>query len=220
VLAEFLRRYPKVEIDLSLTDRFVNLVEEGVDVAVRIGPLGDSSLIAGRVGSFRRIVCGAPTYLKKFGEPKDPADLADHNCLIFTRLFDAHDWHFSRDGREFPVRVSGALRADNLDVVLRAALDGAGLALLNSWQVREHVAAGRLRVLLQDYELPEVPIHIVYPHARLLSAKVRAFIDFLAAHWGKEDFASLGPQTGRKQRPPLSPRPRGSPNGRKAAEAD
>jgi DNA-binding transcriptional LysR family regulator len=199
VLADFMRQYPQVDIDLSLTDRFVSLVEEGFDVALRIGPLGDSTLIARRLGSFRRVVCGAPAYLAKLGEPKEPADLARYKCLIFTRLFDAYDWHFAKDGREIPVRVSGSLRTDSMDVVLQAALDGAGLCLANSWQLREHVAAGRLKVLLRDYELPEVPINIVYPHARLLSAKVRAFIEFMVERCAKEDFASLAPPPARRR---------------------
>lgn len=199
VLADFMRQYPQVDIDLSLTDRFVNLVEEGIDVAVRIGARGDSSLIARRLGSFRRVVCGAPAYLADLGEPREPADLARYKCLIFTRLFDAYEWHFAKGGRELPVRVSASLRADSLDVIMQAALDGAGLCLANSWQIREHVAAGRLKVLLRDYELPEVPIHIVYPHARLLSAKARAFIEFVVERCAKEDFASLVPPPPRRR---------------------
>ena len=194
LLPEFLRRFSKVSVELSLLDRYVNLVEEAIDVAIRIGMLTDSSLVARRLGAFRRVVCAAPDYLHRLGEPRSPSDLSDHDCILFTALVDATHWHFlGPDGRETNVRVGGRLAANNADAALHAALGGAGLVLAPSWQVRDHVRAGRLKVVLRAYEPPEIPIHILYPQARLLSAKVRAFIDFLTEAWRAEDFARLDP---------------------------
>ena len=194
LLAEFLRHFPKTSVELSLLDRYVNLVEEVVDVALRIGALTDSSLVARRLGAFRRVVCAAPDYLHRRGEPRSPSDLSGHDCILFTALVDATNWHFAGpDGREVIVRVGGRLTANNADAALHAALGGAGLVLAPSWQVRDHVRAGRLKAILRAYELPEIPIHVLYPQARLLSAKVRAFVDFLTEAWRAEDFARLDP---------------------------
>jgi DNA-binding transcriptional LysR family regulator len=190
-LPGFLARYPQVTIELTTIDRFVNLVEEGIDVAVRIGALSDSSLVARRLGAFRRCVCASPRYLSARGMPREPADLAGHDCLAFSMLIDADRWRFGVDGREVAVPVAGRLRSNNQDALIDAALAGAGIVLAPSWLVRRHVAAGRLRVVLEAFEPPPTPIHAVYPHARLLSAKVRAFVDYLVASWSEEDFAGL-----------------------------
>jgi DNA-binding transcriptional LysR family regulator len=198
VLSGFLDRYPRVSIELPLTDRFVNLVEEGIDVAVRVGGLADSSLVARRIGAFRRVVCAAPRYLKRHGVPREPADMARHNCLIFSMLAEADRWRFSSDGRDVTIPVTGRLRSNNQEVLLRAALDSAGIMLAPSWLVRDQVAKGRLRVVLQEFEPEPTPIHILYPHARLLSAKVRALIDYLAAQWGEEDFGFSRSRTKRR----------------------
>jgi DNA-binding transcriptional LysR family regulator len=187
-LPDFLERYPRVAVELTLTDRFVNLVEEGVDVAVRVGGLADSSLVARRIGGFRRVVCAAPAYLKRRGVPKEPADMTGHDCLIYSMLAEVDRWRFIIEEREVAIPVTGRLRSNNQDVLLRAALDSAGIMLAPSWLVRDHVASGRLRLVLEDFEPESTPIHILYPHARLLSAKVRALIDYLAARWREEDF--------------------------------
>lgn len=196
VLSGFLDRYPRVSLELPLTDRFVNLVEEGIDVAVRVGGLADSSLVARRIGVFRRVVCAAPRYLKQHGVPREPADVARHDCLIFSMLAEADRWRFSSAGRDLGIPVTGRLRSNNQEVLLRAALDSAGIMLAPSWLVRDQVAKGRLRVVLQEFEPEPTPIHILYPHARLLSAKVRALIDYLAGQWREEDFgfARAGPK--------------------------
>jgi DNA-binding transcriptional LysR family regulator len=126
--------------------------------------------------------------VKRHGVPREPADVARHNCLIFSMLAEADRWRFSNGGREVAVPVTGRLRSNNQEVLVRAALDSAGIMLAPSWLVRDHVAKGRLRVVLQEFEPEPTPIHILYPHARLLSAKVRALIDYLAAQWREEDF--------------------------------
>lgn len=191
IIAGFLVRHPKVTIDLSLADRFVNVVEEGIDVALRVGTLADSSLIARRLGTFRRVVVASPAYLKSRAAPRRPADIAGHDCLSFSMLIDPVRWHFMADGKEVVVPIAPRLRSDNQLVLRQAAIDGAGLLLASSWFVREPVAAGRLQVVLDEFETPVVPIHAVYPHARLLSAKVRTFVEYLAAAWAGEDFAAV-----------------------------
>lgn len=191
IIAGFLARHPRVAIDLSLADRFVNVVEEGIDVAVRVGTLADSSLIARRLGTFRRVVVASPAYLKSHAAPRRPTDIAGHDCLSFSMLIDPVRWHFVADGKEIAVPIAPRLRSDNQLALRQAAIDGAGLLLASSWFVREAVAAGRLQVVLDAFETPVVPIHVVYPHARLLSAKVRAFVDYLAAAWAGEDFAAV-----------------------------
>jgi len=149
-------------------------------------------MVARRLGMFRRVVCAAPSYLEQHGIPKHPNDLTNHECLIFTMLTDPVDWTFrAADGRDMTVRVKGCVRSDNADVVLEAAMAGGGLVLAPTWQVRPHVAAGRLVPVLRGFEQSSAPIHAVYPHARLLSAKVRSFVDFLLETWRNEDFATL-----------------------------
>lgn len=189
VLGEFLAAHPRVTLDVAFDDRFVDLVADNVDIGVRVGVLRDSSLIARKLGAFRRVVCAAPAYLARAGAPASPADLARHDCLITTQLRDPDDWPFTIDGRDTRVRVKGCLRASTNEAVLQAAIAGVGLALLPSWHIRGAVAAGRLVALLRRHETPPVPIHAVYPAQRIQSAKTRALVDFLATRWQAEDFA-------------------------------
>lgn len=192
LLVPFIARHPRVRVEISLADRYSDLIAEHIDVAIRIGRLEDSSMVARRLGTFRRVVCAAPAYLQREGVPNHPSDLTRHDCLIFTMLLDPVDWTFhDGNGREITVRVKGCIRSDNADVVLEAALAGGGLVLAPAWQVRPHVAAGRLVPVLREFEQPPAPIHALYPHARLLSAKVRSFVDFLVENWRDEDFGAL-----------------------------
>lgn len=192
MLVPFIARHPRVRIEISLSDRYSDLVAEHIDVAIRIGQLEDSSMVARRLGTFRRVVCAAPSYLERHGVPQHPADLAHHDCHIFTMLTDPVDWKFqAAGGREITVRVKGCIRADNADVVLESALAGGGLVLAPTWQVRPHVAAGLLVPVLRRFEQPPAPIHALYPHARLLPAKVRSFVDFLIETWRDEDFGAV-----------------------------
>jgi len=206
LLPDFLARFPRVAVDLTLVDRFVNLLEEGFDVAIRIGALADSRLVARRLGDFRRVVCASPAYLRAHGAPREPKDLAQHACLTFSMLADADAWRFSVGGREVAVPISGPLRSNNQRALIDAAMAGVGLFLAPSWLVREPVAAGRLAIVLAGFEPAPTPIQAVYPHARLLSAKVRAFVDYLAVRWENEDFG------GGITRPPAR---RGSRSGRR-----
>ena len=185
-IADFSREYPDVTLDIHLDDRFVNLVEEGVDVAVRIGVLTDSSLVARKLGVTRAVVCASPAYLAEHGEPEEPQDLAAHDCLIYSYLSNANVWRFAtRDGKELPVAVSGPLRINNGIVLAEAALAGRGVLVTPSFYVAPMLRDGRLKRVLADYRLPELGIYAVYPQKDHVPPKVRAFIDYLAARFGR-----------------------------------
>lgn len=188
LIPKFAERYPKVQLALSLSDRAVNVIEEGFDLAIRIGALKDSSLAARRLAPNRRVVCASPEYLRKHGTPRSPEDLMHHNCLTTT---DFHmNWEY-RDpsGRRGVVRVGGRYACDNWEVLREWALAGLGVALKSTWDVRRHLEDGSLVALLPGYDFAtEVSIYAVYPHRRYLPAKTRAFIDFLADSFGPEPY--------------------------------
>jgi DNA-binding transcriptional LysR family regulator len=184
VITEFLERYPDVRIEMTLNDRVVDLVEEGFDLAIRIGRLADSSLVARKIAPSRRVICGAPAYLDRRGVPAHPRDLAQHECLVYT--YQAQPEWTLRDGAaEVKVAVTGRLRANNGDVLRTAALAGAGLALLPTFIVGDDLRAGTLRAVLGDYECKETAVFAVYPPSRHPSPKVRAFVDFLLSRCGE-----------------------------------
>jgi DNA-binding transcriptional LysR family regulator len=175
----FLDRYPHVTVEMSLDDRFVDLIEEGFDLAVRITRLADSSLIARRIASARRIICASPDYLAEHGVPRTPADLVQHNCLIYSYSPRGDRWRFSGPDGEYTVRVSGNFWANNGDALRTAALAGLGVLPSPSFIVGEDLRAGRLKAVLGDFRTPDLPIHAVYPHQRHMTAKLRVFIDYM-----------------------------------------
>lgn len=176
VVSAFAARYPGIEVELLLLDRVVDLVEEGIDAAVRIGHLPESTLVALRLGQTRRVVCAAPAYLKRAGTPSVPQELAQHRCVLFTGLSATSEWSFA--GKP-PRRVAifPFLRTNQIDVGLDACRSGYGCAQFLSYQVKDLIAAGKLVRVLADFEPPPVPINLVYPHTRHLSPNVRAFVD-------------------------------------------
>ncbi|CCD92666.1 putative transcriptional regulator, LysR family [Bradyrhizobium sp. ORS 375] len=176
VMAAYLSRYAEVAAELRLEDRQINLVEDGVDCAVRIGHLDDSSLVARQVGSMRRIVVGAPAYFKIHGEPRAPEALAKHETIQFGP---AGEWRFVKDGKELRIAVSPRLVTNNADAAIQYAEAGGGVTRVMAYQAADGLRGGRLKRVLMKYEPPPVPIHIVFPSSRLLSAKVRAFIDLV-----------------------------------------
>jgi DNA-binding transcriptional LysR family regulator len=178
VMSAYLKRYPDVAGELRLEDRTVSLVEDGVDLAVRIGDLADSTLVARRVGSMRRIVVASPAYLKARGEPKTPAALASHDTIRFGGASVA-DWHFLDGGKTVRIGNTPRLTTNNFDAALQYAEQGGGLTRVLAYQAAASLKAGKTRVVLEKFELAPLPIHIVYPTSRLLSAKVRAFIDLV-----------------------------------------
>jgi DNA-binding transcriptional LysR family regulator len=179
LMCAYLSRYPAVIGELTLADRMVNLIDDGVDVAVRIGALDDASYVARLVGATRRVVVASPAYLARRKRPRTPAGLAGHALIQFTALTPTPEWKFVRGGDEIRVGLTPTYVTNSADAAIGHAVLGGGLTMVLSYQVREAVQSGQLKILLSEFERPPLPIHIVYPTARLLSAKVRAFIDLL-----------------------------------------
>jgi DNA-binding transcriptional LysR family regulator len=186
----FMQRYPLLRVDLQLNDRFIDLVEEGIDVAFRIGELKESGLIARRIGTTFRVTAGAPAYFKLHGEPSTPEDLGAHNCILYTGLATANAWPYSRGGRDRSVRVSGNFQSNSAEAVRAATLLGIGIALSPIWLFGDDIRAKRLKVVLTDYQPKPLPIHAVSPANRRYSAKVNAFVDFFRAEFDLDPFVS------------------------------
>ncbi|MEE8394088.1 MAG: LysR family transcriptional regulator, partial [Rhodospirillales bacterium] len=176
-LAGFMSRHPELKVDLVLNDRVVDLIEEGFDVAVRIVRLSDSSLIARRLASYRRVVCASPEYWESHGRPAHPRQLKDHNCLNYTYLLTQGGWRFSGPNGPMTVAVSGSFQTNNGDALRVAALNGIGVCMLPTFIAGEDLSAGRLEAALEDFEEEDLSIYAVFPHARQLPAKVRTFVD-------------------------------------------
>jgi DNA-binding transcriptional LysR family regulator len=179
VMSTYLKRYPEVFGELRLSDRMINLVEDGVDLAVRIGHLADSSLVARHVGEMRRIVVASSGYLKRHGEPRTPRAIASHQTIQFGATAGLPDWHFVENGREIRVACTPRLTTNSADAAIQYAEQGGGLTRVLAYQAADAIRSGRLRIVLQKFEQPPLPIHVVYPTSRLLSAKVRTFIDLV-----------------------------------------
>lgn len=187
VLADFLAAYPAVHAELMLFDRIVDLLDEGIDAAIRIGHLRDSSLVALPLGATRRIVCASPDYLQRAGTPQRPADLAHHRCLRFLGVTPGAEWEFANPvaaggsiGKTTRVPIKAVLATNQIDIARDACAKGLGCGAFLDYQVREMLAAGTLRRILTDFEPAPIPVHIVYPHSRLLSSRVRSFVDWAA----------------------------------------
>jgi DNA-binding transcriptional LysR family regulator len=188
-LATFLTRYPDVELDLVMNDRFVDLVDEGFDAAVRIGSMDDSSLVARKLAPIRRAVCASPAYLKARGVPDTPDDLKAHECLSNSNISITHEWRFTaRDGKPWPVEVRGRLSANNGDALRMAGLSGMGLINLPTFIIGDDLRAGTLVRVLDDFIPQDMTLNAVYPHARHLSPKVRAFVDFLSERFRPQPY--------------------------------
>lgn len=183
-LAEFGRRHPRVHFDLNLNDRRINLVEEGIDLAVRIGRLADSTLIARRLFDVRMIVCGSPEYFEKHRKPQTPEDLQDHNCLVYGNLPEPGKW-VCKDpqGNTIKVDVNVTMTATSGDFLAQAAAQGQGIVLQPTFITGESVRNGEMLPILTEYEWPTSPAYAVYPPTRHLSYRVRELIDFLVEHF-------------------------------------
>ena len=192
LLLDFMRKHPEISIDLSFDDRYVNLVEQGVDVAIRMGRLADSSLGARYLGHNPWVLVASPAYLKQHAAPKTPADVAGHPCLIYSSVQGDERWRFGgavergKDGRELAVPVRGPLRTNNLSVVLEATLDNMGLAILPWYVAFDAVREGKLTPLLTEFALPEQEIHAVFPSPKLVPSKVSSFIGVLQQQFTPE----------------------------------
>ena len=188
-LPDFLARYPEVAVDLAMNDRFVDLIDEGFDVAVRIGAMEDSSLIARKVAPIRRVVCASAAYFNSRGLPLSPDDLKGHECLLNSNIASSQEWRFTAlDGKSWPVEVKGRLSANNGDALRAAALKGLGIVNLPTFIVGGDLQAGALVTALDKFITQDMALSAVYPHSRHLSPKVRAFVDFLADRFGPRPY--------------------------------
>lgn len=188
VLADFLTRHPGLTSDLLLLDRVVNLVEEGVDVAIRIARLRDSSLVAFPVGHVRRVVCASEQYLRSCGTPAVPDDVRRHRCVRHTVLTPRNEWHFRVGQRDVSVPITPVLSSNEIESVLCACLSGLGLGMFLSYMVAPDVKAGRLGYVLEGFETEPIPVQVVYSSSKLISNNVRAFVDECASKLAKVSF--------------------------------
>ncbi len=177
IVTEYLRRYPETDVECRFLDRVVNMMDEGVDAAIRIGMLPDSSYQAVKVGQVRQIVCASPGYLKERGIPKTPEDLSQHDIIVAQPVTQSLDWKFERDGKPMVCRVRPRMSTTSNDAALRAALDGFGLTRLISYMAAPHLASGQLKTVLTQFESPPMPVNVVHHEGRQSTGKVRAFLD-------------------------------------------
>ncbi|MGE3918718.1 MAG: LysR family transcriptional regulator [Hyphomicrobiaceae bacterium] len=178
-LASFLARYPEVAIDLAMSDGFVDLVEQGIDLAIRVGEITDQSLVARKVGMVRRLTVASPAYQKARGTPRTPGDLIGHDCIVYTRLATGDCWHFESKSGPLAVTVSGRYRVDNSEAVREGVLAGLGIAVIPAFAFSDEVERGAVKVLLKAYEPKLLPLNAVYASRRYVPLRVRAMIDFL-----------------------------------------
>lgn len=183
-IPEYLTQYPDVQLSLSLSDRFIDVVSEGFDLVIRIAELEDSTLIARKIAPCKRVLCASPDYLNKNGIPNVPQDLALHHCLVYTNNKQPGTWTLHSEQGSESVKVGGPLLADNGDILKSAAVAGLGIAILPTFIVGPDLRAGRLQIVLPDYCLPEISIYAVFPSRRYVSAKVRTFVEYLSAYFG------------------------------------
>ena len=186
LVSAFVNQYPHVEVQLDLTDRPIDLVESGVDLAVRFGTLPDKRLNARRIMPNRRLLCASPRYLERHGMPADLADLATHRCIIHRQNDDAYGvWRLMHHGRSEVVKVQGMLSSNDGDIVLNWALDGHGILLRSEWDLAKYLESGRLRVVLPEFVQPSADLFVYYTGKRNQTVRARAFIDFLIGHFQK-----------------------------------
>jgi DNA-binding transcriptional LysR family regulator len=179
LVLKFQRQYPELSVELTLNDRFIDIVEEGVDVAIRIGRLGESNVVARKIGATRRVTIATPDYLTQHGRPRHPEDLTHHNCLLYSYLSTGNEWMFQGPEGEIRVRVSGNFKSNNGHALREALLAGRGIAVSPDWLAHDGLRDGTTEAILTEFAPTPMDINAVFPSNRMLSAKVRAFVDFL-----------------------------------------
>lgn len=202
LLPAFLARYPKVRISLDLSDLMKDLVSSGYDLAIRIGNLEDSNLVARKIATNRRVLCASPDYLVRHGTPRTPGDLARHECLVLVGSQGRQDvWRMNdRNGREIALRVGGRFECNFGEALRDAALGGLGIALHSTWHVCEDLRSGRLRQVLPAYRIAESGIHAVMPQRQLVPLRVRAFVDFLCEQFADPPWEHASTRTRTRKR--------------------
>ena len=186
IVPAFLKEHPGVSVVLEYADRYVDLVAEGFDVAIRLGALEDSQLIVKKIAEHQRLICASPDYLETRGVPRTPADLANHSCLRFSRLARHPEWRFKKENRITSVQVSGPLTADDAQTLVTAAVKGTGIVMCSDWLTSQERADARLQVVLQDWTVVgEGAVYVVRPPGRFTPSKTRAFVEWISAQLSK-----------------------------------
>ena len=186
LIPRFLQRYPKLQIDLVMDDKNVDLVAAGVDVAIRAGDMPNSTLIARKLAPLRQVLCASPSYIERYGMPVTPSELCNHNCILFSYSGDANEWALNKDGQSDVVMVSGSYRVNNSEAILEALLDGIGIGRLPTFVAGPDLKAGNLVRVLDSYHLPNHTFYAVFPERQYMPAKVRALLDFAVEYFGGE----------------------------------
>lgn len=179
LVSEFLKRYPRISVNLVLVDRVVDMLEEGIDLAVRIAPASDSSLVVKPVGRLRQVVCASPELIDRFGRPQHPEALGQLPCVVFTGISNANLWSFRDKGKRTTVKIHGQLTANQAKAAVDACAAGLGFGMFLSYQVMSRIERGELIVVLENFELEPVPVNLVFHHTRLMAKRVRLLIDYL-----------------------------------------
>jgi len=179
IAVEFMNAYPEIALRLVLTDRIVDTVEENIDISIRIGNLADSNLIATKVGSVRFVLCASPVYLAEHGHPREPAELATHDCISVDSLAPQRSWKFVKDGREMVAPIRSRLTVSDSEAAIEAAIAGAGITRVMSYKMEAARRAGQLVVMLEEYEQEPWPVHIVYAERKPVPLKLRAFLNWM-----------------------------------------
>ncbi|MDB5842617.1 MAG: Transcriptional regulator, LysR family [Herminiimonas sp.] len=193
IVSNFVKHYPEVEVQLQLTDHPLSLVNEAIDIGIRFGEVPDARVIARKIAANRRLVCAAPSYLKKYGMPKLPHDLMRHNCIVLRQNEAAYGtWRFTRGSHSETVKVRGTLSSNDGEVALNWVLDGHGLMLRAEWDIAKYLRSGRLQIVLEEFAAPPADIYAVYPEKHNASSKVRVFTDFLAASFHEPNRKAKG----------------------------
>ncbi len=189
-LLRYMRSNPEISLDLMMDDQQIDLIEEGVDLVVRVGDLDDSSLLFRTLGKAERLLVGTPEYFRGNGVPHHPEELSAHNCITYTGAADGNVWRFSHQGRELSVRVSGSFRSDNGESIKEAVMAGIGIHLHSHWYIRQELEAGTLIAVMRDYRPRPVPIHALFPRSRFVPLKVRRFLDYLQQEFDRDPLIS------------------------------
>ena len=179
LIAKFLQKHAQVNIEFILSDSNINLVEQSIDVAIRIGALSDSNMIAKKVGSVNRVICATPTFLSKVEPINQPKDLTNISCILFTGLSHGNNWHLHQGDKIHSIAVKGPLTCNNITSALNIVKENLGLGMFLSYQVEQELAKGELLTVLTEYEPPPLEVNIIYSHAKLMSTRVRYFVDWM-----------------------------------------
>ena len=185
LLTSFMQKHPHLQVELHLNDRFINLIEDGIDLAIRIGKMDDSNLIARKISEMNSVLVASPSWIAQNRPINEPKDLEYVDCLIDSNRRDGTRWSFLNNGKPETVKVSGRFTVNSAVASARAAIDGLGISLSPNFAVRQAIGEGKLQVLLEDYQPPQIGIYAVYPHRKHLATKVQALVDYLVEHWAE-----------------------------------